>query len=103
MISNSQNTRATLNLTYNDDGSATLATKNTMYEDYDITLVKSLADVFRDKDETEYTFLMCLETPGGSSLEYTWEIILNNTDSTPTLIFDGPLKQDGKQITCMPR
>lgn len=90
-----------LKLAYNDDGSATLDTKNTIYEDYNINIVEILAYIFRDRDETKYCFSMCLKTTNCPTYDYTWEISLKPTKvANITSFLSGTIKQEGKQITC---
>jgi len=75
-----------LKLIYNDDGSATLDTKNTVYESYDINLVKIIASIFIDRDVTKYCFFMYLKDPKFPNYDYTWAIKLKNT-SEQFLVF----------------
>ena len=90
-----------LKLVYKDDGSATLDTKDTVYENYDINLVQIIADIFLCIDENKYNFSMCLKDPNFPTCDYTWAITLKPTkygDNTSFLC--GHIEQDGKLITC---
>jgi hypothetical protein len=90
-----------LKLIDNDDGSATLDTKNTVYESYDINFVKIIASIFIDRDVTKYCFFMYLKDPKFPNYDYTWAIKLKNTKYTDNTSFiQGNIEQDGKQITC---
>ena len=101
IMSNFEPNLIDLKLVYNHDGSATLDTKNTVYEIYDIKLVKIIADIFKSRYVNKYQFSMFIKDLNFPTCDNTWTITFKPTNTRfNTTFLCGHIEQDGKQINC---